>query len=65
MWTIPAIPSGAHDIDVHRPERPARPANDPDRRSDRRRSARHGGQGADDEFEIDTFEPRSEDGSGE
>ena len=56
MWTIPSIPRGAHDIDVHRPEKSARPENDPKRRSDSRRSRRQGPGDGQDEFEIDTFE---------
>lgn len=56
MWTIPSIPHGAHDIGIHRPEKPARPENDPRRRSDSRRSRGQGPGDGQDEFEIDTFE---------
>jgi hypothetical protein len=56
MWTIPSIPHGAHDIDILRPEKPARPDNDPKRRSDSRRSRRHHPADEEEDFEIDTFE---------
>lgn len=56
MWTIPSIPHGVHDIDIHRPEKPARLENDPKRRSDSRRSRRQYPGDEEDEFEIDTFE---------
>jgi hypothetical protein len=59
MWTIPSIPHGAHDIDIHRPEKSARPENDPKRRSDSRRSRRQPPEDEHDEFEVDTFEPRA------
>jgi hypothetical protein len=56
MWTIPSIPHGAHDIDIHRLEKSARPENDPKRRFDSRRSRRQDHGDDQDEFEIDTFE---------
>lgn len=56
MWTIPSIPRGAHVIDIHRPEKPARPESDPKRRFDSRRSGRQDPGDEEDEFEIDTFE---------
>lgn len=60
MWTIPSIPTGAHDIDIHRPESASRPSNDPNRRSDARRGKRQRSHRDEDDFEIDTFESHSD-----
>ena len=61
MWTIPSIPHGTRDIDIQRPEKPARPENDTNRRSDSRRARRDNPRDSEDEFEIDTFERHADD----